>query len=540
MKSPRRNRLVKTSNPKQSISKISTSNEEKTVAPTFCDESSLEAEAVVPTFCDEISLEAEPHRKQLQNPPVFHPTTQAGHAEAGEGGPRRSSRKRQHKTSCACCSPSKEKKHAKPRKHAKDSSQEYHHKTKPKADRKVSTKNTLQGTSTKVDTNSPTEPQVCKPVRKPEVNLFKRALLNHTLNCTPRLTPARACRTARTPPSEVPSQNPPLPPRPTSIASETPLSHHHRRSPLSAKSIHGLPCLNLEEHEEEAIEMTAIKPKQSKSLAVSFNENTEGSLDNLHDESKTPAQLKKSVRARKTPGSTSSSHGQKQRKCVADKACDNEDDDEHDDTRSSSICRSANSTAKKGQQTKQKVTDATYLTGGAGTIKRKRQLRELVQNMNDGYSDDLFDSSPFKSASKLKVPSLDASSLFASPMAVLRTPGAASPSMRHDWLPGSEKRTPHTTMQLTPGLLRRSVDRPSMDGYINKMVKRQSRTSFPRRATVSPNVLNATADVSAVNEADLSEAFSIPSTLDLQNYADSDDEEDNYYSLEQDNSLLQM
>ena len=49
------------------------------------------------------------------------------------------------------------------------------------------------------------------------------------------------------------------------------------------------------------------------------------------------------------------------------------------------------------------VTDVVHLTGKAGTIKRKRQLRELVHNLNEGYKEDLFDSTPFKSTSKLKV-----------------------------------------------------------------------------------------------------------------------------------------
>lgn len=38
----------------------------------------------------------------------------------------------------------------------------------------------------------------------------------------------------------------------------------------------------------------------------------------------------------------------------------------------------------------------TKVTGGAGTLKRKRQLRDALEEMDNGYYDDVFESTPFK------------------------------------------------------------------------------------------------------------------------------------------------
>ena len=46
------------------------------------------------------------------------------------------------------------------------------------------------------------------------------------------------------------------------------------------------------------------------------------------------------------------------------------------------------------------VLNATEITGGVGTLKRKRQLRELVENHEKGQTDDFFDATPFKKRSR--------------------------------------------------------------------------------------------------------------------------------------------
>lgn len=43
------------------------------------------------------------------------------------------------------------------------------------------------------------------------------------------------------------------------------------------------------------------------------------------------------------------------------------------------------------------------VTGGVGTIKRKREIRELLEQQDVDYEDDVFDSTPFKRMKDLKV-----------------------------------------------------------------------------------------------------------------------------------------
>ena len=42
----------------------------------------------------------------------------------------------------------------------------------------------------------------------------------------------------------------------------------------------------------------------------------------------------------------------------------------------------------------------TTITAKAGTLKRKRQLRDALENLDSGYVDDIFDSTPFKKIKK--------------------------------------------------------------------------------------------------------------------------------------------
>jgi hypothetical protein len=44
----------------------------------------------------------------------------------------------------------------------------------------------------------------------------------------------------------------------------------------------------------------------------------------------------------------------------------------------------------------EKTTDFKGITAKKGTLKRKKQLREFVEHYNDGYDDDLYDSTPYR------------------------------------------------------------------------------------------------------------------------------------------------
>lgn len=43
------------------------------------------------------------------------------------------------------------------------------------------------------------------------------------------------------------------------------------------------------------------------------------------------------------------------------------------------------------------------VSGGVGTIKRKREIRELLEQQDMNYEDDIFDATPFKKKKDLKV-----------------------------------------------------------------------------------------------------------------------------------------
>lgn len=49
----------------------------------------------------------------------------------------------------------------------------------------------------------------------------------------------------------------------------------------------------------------------------------------------------------------------------------------------------------------------TSLTANVGTLKRKQQLRDLLEQQNENYSDDLFDSTPYRLTRKRKVTYLE-------------------------------------------------------------------------------------------------------------------------------------
>ena len=52
--------------------------------------------------------------------------------------------------------------------------------------------------------------------------------------------------------------------------------------------------------------------------------------------------------------------------------------------------------AKKAKKTSEADKKNYTITGKAGTLKRKRQLRTAMEHMDKGYTDDIFESTPFK------------------------------------------------------------------------------------------------------------------------------------------------
>ena len=52
--------------------------------------------------------------------------------------------------------------------------------------------------------------------------------------------------------------------------------------------------------------------------------------------------------------------------------------------------------AKKAKKTSEADKKNYTITGKTGTLKRKRQLRTAMEHMDKGYTDDIFESTPFK------------------------------------------------------------------------------------------------------------------------------------------------
>ena len=50
-----------------------------------------------------------------------------------------------------------------------------------------------------------------------------------------------------------------------------------------------------------------------------------------------------------------------------------------------------------------KSSQVTAITAGKGTLKRKQQIRELIEQQNEGYEDDLFESTPYRKQGSIKV-----------------------------------------------------------------------------------------------------------------------------------------
>ncbi|XP_014666595.1 PREDICTED: uncharacterized protein LOC106808392 isoform X2 [Priapulus caudatus] len=109
------------------------------------------------------------------------------------------------------------------------------------------------------------------------------------------------------------------------------------------------------------------------------------------------------------------------------------------------------------------------ITAKKGTMKRKRQMRDMLEQHDEGYSeDDLFDSTPFRNNPKKAKASLVEGdsfmdSLSASTMkSFMRTPGERAIT----WVPPSKKKTPKFGSFTTPVVFSANINQ--VDRYIHK------------------------------------------------------------------------
>ncbi|XP_072032548.1 uncharacterized protein [Amphiura filiformis] len=196
------------------------------------------------------------------------------------------------------------------------------------------------------------------------------------------------------------------------------------------------------------------------------------------------------------------------------------------------------------KQTNKVNTEPVKLTAKRGTMKRKRQLRDLVEQHNQGHEADYFDSTPFKIQNKrIKISAAmdsddedEGSGSFQTPgMARFKTPGSVrfkTPSVR-PWqvAPLSDKKTPHTNL-LSP-LVAANVERKHIDTYISGIQKKKKgRTLLPAQSTPmrKKQMTKTKSDMSmeqAVNQANAAGLFEARPASDG---SDSDEPSDYYWS----------
>ncbi|XP_063430072.1 uncharacterized protein LOC134712455 isoform X1 [Mytilus trossulus] len=132
------------------------------------------------------------------------------------------------------------------------------------------------------------------------------------------------------------------------------------------------------------------------------------------------------------------------------------------------------STKKRKVNNAVKPNEVRAITAGKGTLKRKQQLRDLIEHHNDGYEDDLFDSTPYRNQDNVKVPKLmdDSDGDIFEEMS-RKHPHLLNkiytPLTRVHLDPVSEKKTPATSLE-SPWT---NIDRKDADHYIHQLQKRR-------------------------------------------------------------------
>ncbi|XP_071832876.1 uncharacterized protein [Apostichopus japonicus] len=168
------------------------------------------------------------------------------------------------------------------------------------------------------------------------------------------------------------------------------------------------------------------------------------------------------------------------------------------------------------------------LNARKGTLRRKRQLRELAEHHNMGYEEDLLDNTPYKKTRRHKIPLCDGSDEESDDsIPCSKTPSLNMPNIE----PFSTKKTPHPNW--TPGLLQ-SVNRDKAEHYIYRMQKRKGRTR-QKTTPVAGRPLTKFGTKqnkfqSRFSDKELQQAFEVK---EITEEDDSDQEKDYYWSDEE-------
>ncbi|KAJ8045098.1 Mis18-binding protein 1 [Holothuria leucospilota] len=195
----------------------------------------------------------------------------------------------------------------------------------------------------------------------------------------------------------------------------------------------------------------------------------------------------------------------------------------------SSVDREEAKTSRDRKPAKVTTKGPITINAKKGTLKRKRQLRELAEHHNMGFEEDLFDATPYRKEKKSRILLCDSSDEENSEAPVpSKTPSLSMPNV----VPFSTKKTPHTNW--TPGLLQ-SVNRNKAEEYIYRMQKRknlakQKSTPLATRPLAKTGTSKSKFQ-SRFNEKEVLEAFDVKEVTEEE---DSDEEKDYYWSEEED------
>ncbi|KAH3852937.1 mis18-binding protein 1-like [Dreissena polymorpha] len=187
---------------------------------------------------------------------------------------------------------------------------------------------------------------------------------------------------------------------------------------------------------------------------------------------------------------------------------------------------------KKKPPTKEKAR-GTSLTANVGTLKRKQQLKDLIQQSNENYEDDIFESTPLKAIKKRKLPILgmddDGDNLYEEHArkqgkARFETPkgGDVGVSYIKPRL-ASARKTPASRVETDMLDQKRDVD-----GYVHRIMKRRLMNKKSKHKQGTPKPPKKVVSEEAIQQK-LFHKFLTERKDDKENYVDPDQEEDYYW-----------
>ncbi|XP_021378491.1 uncharacterized protein LOC110466370 isoform X1 [Mizuhopecten yessoensis] len=135
-------------------------------------------------------------------------------------------------------------------------------------------------------------------------------------------------------------------------------------------------------------------------------------------------------------------------------------------------------TSRRDKSVNNGVCDKVVLTAKQGTMKRRQQLRSLMEQHNEGHEDDLCDGTPFRNRIKSKVPRMGEGSEDENEEELFNEVKRQNPNIANRFHtpvphfhiePVSQKKTPFNPL-ISPN---EPVNRNEMDRYIHRVMKRR-------------------------------------------------------------------